>query len=928
MMPQFRPTRASSPSKAPRRLENAVEKIAADLSRTSTNASLPVPELTGLTHDEIELLDAVIDRAGPDATTFLSVFTAYNHVLRERGFDPQEVVYYGKLLKLGTMKGKNWAAKWNAVKAHQNHPIEPGYNDQVPTRPQRTNHAPKRNIYSRASPHLTEDTLSLDTRVIDDGEVSSSSFGPSISMSTKRLEQRSQARTITSNSRNDSSSFRPSRAAEDSPYRPRTDSIATTEISDDDDTDTLFAAPSSASRNVQTSSRAHRFPIEPEPVTTAAAARKAIASAREGRGSVVNEEEAWKKIRMERDEAEADAFRETRLLERCWDAWSQMYHWIVTTNEQLAEARDNLVVRIHFQKWRNVIARRAEIWRHAAAQSDNRRLKKALTTWISQSKERKQIKWRQDMRTKMKMIRTKRELKLRKSVWDRWRQLSQLQLLHQLFNKRLVHRFYDRWKQRLSTLNNLELIADDAFQGSQERVLARFWDRWRTSNELQVSGHIISEQIKLRLMSNAISLWRNCLIASEFHEVVLMKASLASWKSSRVRLRTLEARALKHIVRQDGVLLRAVFRVWKARKQGKALERLKTSNLICAAWSVWKQQLQQSSRNKELAMAFALRANSTLSEAMLRKWHEVYSARQKILSIALKHDAAQTYSKALLKWQTVLRRKAEEVELASVAQIFFATRHAWRAWYDAMNERARTRRLLEFQKRHTAKSFYSWLNRSRRLKQLRLAEETTRNSAKKRLLRNALLSWMRCVVAMKERHWDMAKRSDAALQLYILVYLLVKKEGPLQLSSENIRRVFIRWLGLARISRHRRVTLKAKEDEIKLSVIACAWDKWRDRLTVEKLRPISLPALRFHATNAKAKYFEIWRQAMPRALQSTKAREMDRKIMLEKHLTKWVQTHRTKMALRAVAIVLSQTSQISSASHCCAATSTPSINDP
>lgn len=77
-----------------------------------------VPELLNLTAQDLDIIDAIIKRAGSSATTFFAVFKAYSEVLKERGLDPQEVVYYGKLLKLGTLKGKNWGEKWEVVKEH------------------------------------------------------------------------------------------------------------------------------------------------------------------------------------------------------------------------------------------------------------------------------------------------------------------------------------------------------------------------------------------------------------------------------------------------------------------------------------------------------------------------------------------------------------------------------------------------------------------------------------------------------------------------------------------------------------------------------------------------------------------------------------------------------------------------------------------
>jgi protein SFI1 len=108
-MHRFQPTRASPPIKelAPASSSYSISESGHEL----------VPELQHLSPSDIDILDAVIQRAGSAATTFFTIFKAYSDVLQERGLDPQEVVYYGKLLKLGTLKGRNWGEKWEMVKA-------------------------------------------------------------------------------------------------------------------------------------------------------------------------------------------------------------------------------------------------------------------------------------------------------------------------------------------------------------------------------------------------------------------------------------------------------------------------------------------------------------------------------------------------------------------------------------------------------------------------------------------------------------------------------------------------------------------------------------------------------------------------------------------------------------------------------------------
>lgn len=139
-----------------------------------------------------------------------------------------------------------------------------------------------------------------------------------------------------------------------------------------------------------------------------------------------------------------------------------------------------------------------------------------------------------------------------------------------------------------------------------------------------------------------------------------------------------------------------------------------------------------------------------------------------------------------------------------------------------------------------------------------------------------------------------------------------------------MRRMFYRWLNAARTARHRRLLLQQKEEELKLTVVAGAWDKWRERYLDIRLQPVadaflaqsqknlvfrafgiwhsktkvrfavqrrsiciyngyppqSLPSVRFHALHLKARHWKIWRDAMPRALQAKEARELDRRSVL------------------------------------------------
>ena len=88
-------------------------------SNMSQGATFIPAGLRGLTQEDVAFLDAVIDRAGPAATTFLPIFKAYSTILVERQIDAQESNYYAKLLKLGIIDGRDWGDKWELVQQAQ-----------------------------------------------------------------------------------------------------------------------------------------------------------------------------------------------------------------------------------------------------------------------------------------------------------------------------------------------------------------------------------------------------------------------------------------------------------------------------------------------------------------------------------------------------------------------------------------------------------------------------------------------------------------------------------------------------------------------------------------------------------------------------------------------------------------------------------------
>jgi protein SFI1 len=337
-MSNFRPLRASPllrpGSTRPARDGNPLEDL-----RAST---VSVPELVGLTPQEIEFIDTVIERAPATATTFLTVLKVYNDLLQERGLDPQnEVVYFGKLLKLGTVKGKNWKEKWQIVKKHHGYPA-----NIPPTRPGPPTFIPRSR---RPDPEI--DTFTLDSN-LDETEAAPSTHadsdidGPQYHATPRPIYRRSQSPTRSVATTFNSlgldlgvpASLPSPPTFSQKPKRPfgghRWDAqssastdAAPTQISTPPSYGAAVRDPApdpglAPFANFKTRYTAKRTEPDVKPAV------KPPPEPTKARGTVINEESAWNKVKMLRDEQDADRFREEKLVERCWDVWRQGLEWI------------------------------------------------------------------------------------------------------------------------------------------------------------------------------------------------------------------------------------------------------------------------------------------------------------------------------------------------------------------------------------------------------------------------------------------------------------------------------------------------------------------------------------------------------------------------------------------------------------------------
>ncbi|THH32104.1 hypothetical protein EUX98_g2082 [Antrodiella citrinella] len=989
-MSRFTPARTSSPVRR-QPPQPAAPTLARNLLNESRSSAHSIPELIALTPEETEFIDAVIERAPPSATTFLTVFKAYNDLLQERGVDPQdEVIYYGKLLKLGNVKGKNWGDKWQAVKDQQIGGA-PSTSSGLRNPPHRIpTTAPSRaQVLTKLAGALKrverdDDAFTLHSHQDDTETVATTTPAPDLEqdeptpyLRTPRFVRRPTSPTPTTNSLRlhtgpPATSATPTpivqplarRAVQHgTPVTPPVWDAETSESTTDTPGSTIPPSYGAATRGHDAPQRPSSYtPLRAlakahlhskasvkddgsvSPVVRHAApasAKEVISKARERRGTVLNEDDAWNKVKMAQDEKAADQFREDRLVERCWEVWKQGYQWISTTNEQIAEARENLVLRLAIHKWRTRTAGHKDLYDRIATLSDNRRLRLALQIWKAKLREKKQTQWRVDMRSRMKLVKDNHERNIVHDVWAKWKQGHQTHLSDQHFTTKLAIRFLTRWRTRLTGLDQLDAAGEHFVSVKESMTMERSWHVWRGAMHMTRTERTMADRVTLRVLSTAMQVWKNRMnqhqVADQVYDVAVLKRSLRSWKTSQDRIRSLERRADKHINRQNDVLVRAVTRVWKAHERGKLLERVMTVRLLKQAWTTWQARIQSQRGLEDMAMAFCTRSSSALASTSVQRWRQVHATHRNANAFAVHYHSAQLSFRMLLMWRLQLRQKLKLTKQARIAEKFFVMRGAFRSWLVKLAERKRERTVKEFERKVLERYFEDWKAIALRQRELKFGEEIVQQRVALRIMSSTLTHWTNTVADHKFRELETAQRFEqgvatAAFKKWKDLCIRHVEELSLMESyqdvkrEEHMRRMFYRWLAAARKSRHRRLLLLEREEQLKMTVVASAWDKWRERFQDTRLQPMadnfvlqgqknlvfrafgiwhsksmSLPAVRFHASHTKASVWKIWRNAMPKALQFKQARDMERNSVLSRAFDKWLQAYRTKIALKAVA---------------------------
>ncbi|KAF8481539.1 Sfi1 spindle body protein-domain-containing protein [Gautieria morchelliformis] len=900
-----------------------------DVSRSSTTSSLD-PALSTLSPQDAEVLDAIIAKA-PDATAFMTIFKAYSEVLRQRGLDPgNDVVYYKQLLKLGVIKGANWGTKWSIVKDQLGLDVP-----KVTTQSPDGRVLPAKLTTGLPRSQHEEDVFTLHSHADDTETAVDPLHRPILPLSRPfQIESSSSSKVDTKTPLDLSSEFAmslttprrsfPIRQLFAFPPRPAP------------------ASPSATSDIVEEPVRSSTPPLPrfrrnqthpPAPPFTSM-----TGNSHEQRTGRINEADAWRKIEQARQLEDATRIRRESLLSMCFRTWLEGLEWIRTTQSQIDDARNHIQLQKYFSRWRMRAVGRRQIAERAAEVARLKIMRALLNFWKEQAHRRRIFGWREEMRSKMIYFRQKGEEKTRFDAWTKWRHMC---LSQQLYKRNTLLKAFRRWISKLGEVDHLETIADGFEDTQAHRKLENAMQMWTRRVQMRDAEKYLVDKVSHRIMVAAFETWIRILQdnhCADVHQTKrLLTGVFAAWRRAKAHICVLDSRGDKYLKRRDDLLLRAIIRVWVARERGHLLDRVQSARLTKDAFLVWRRRFQEQKLLEERAVSYSKYASRLLLASVFDAWARRRSLFQSNLQLVEQRYAAGLLSRTLLVWRLRLRAALKRARKASMARKYFLERGVWDKWRLVLEKKKRHRRVQELDRERLRRVFSKWLDTIRRRKQQEQLIKKFQKRTCRRLLVTIVQHWTNRVVFIKLRQIDTTEQHDREIAGVVFTKwrdkCLRHVENLSLVNSfqdvkreDTLRRMFIKWLAAARKSKSRRMRLAEREDELRLEILAAAWEAWRDRFRENRLRDLeyraiiqnqssllyrvfatwysrskSVPGIRLYATHLKTKSWDRWRAAMPLAVQARKARETDAKRVLSNMFERWKEAQRLKIALKAVA---------------------------
>lgn len=155
---------------------------------------------------------------------------------------------------------------------------------------------------------------------------------------------------------------------------------------------------------------------------------------------------------------------------------------------------------------------------------DERRLWAFFEQWKKRSREKQQVKWRHDMRNKMKIIKDRHNLRILVDTWMLWHQKHQIRSAGEQYNQRVLLLAFLKWKESFRKMDMIEGKAEQLVILRDQRLLLRVWETWRAATRICSIEKGVVDRAHARIMWNTWMTWKKhtYVVSSTIQEVCLI----------------------------------------------------------------------------------------------------------------------------------------------------------------------------------------------------------------------------------------------------------------------------------------------------------------------------------------------------------------------------------------------------------------------
>lgn len=160
------------------------------------------------------------------------------------------------------------------------------------------------------------------------------------------------------------------------------------------------------------------------------------------------------------------------------------------------------------QRWKGRLSSQLKKEDEMVKSFDAHRTKNFWRLWQAKLKQKRQIAWRNDMRQKLRIMKTMTDDRIVNEAWKRWRQLHFAHLAEARYETNLMTQCYASWRNRLLQVDDKNNLAAQFLESTHFTHLRRSWLTWKNATAMRKDESIMVKRVQSRTMMNSFDLWR------------------------------------------------------------------------------------------------------------------------------------------------------------------------------------------------------------------------------------------------------------------------------------------------------------------------------------------------------------------------------------------------------------------------------------